>query len=85
MTIPKNALQEMARKGGIAAHEAGTAHEWTPEEARAAGAQGGRVTSAIPGHMSRIGKLGGDARAAKRRQREGAEREDGKSNAREEP
>jgi general stress protein YciG len=29
--------REIARKGGKAAHEKGTAHEWTPEEAREAG------------------------------------------------
>lgn len=85
MTFPKNALKQIASKGGKAAHESGAAHEWDSEEARIAGAQGGRVTSSIPGHMSRIGKLGGDARAAKRKQREGDERDDGKTNAREEP
>ena len=29
--------REIASKGGRAAHEKGTAHEWTPEEAREAG------------------------------------------------
>jgi general stress protein YciG len=33
--------REIARKGGVAAHRAGTAHEFTPEEARAAGRKGG--------------------------------------------
>ncbi len=32
---------EIARKGGKAAHERGTAHEWTSDEARAAGRKGG--------------------------------------------
>lgn len=32
---------EIARKGGIAAHKKGTAHEWTSEEAKAAGRKGG--------------------------------------------
>ena len=32
---------EIASKGGKAAHEKGTAHEWTSEEARAAGRKGG--------------------------------------------
>lgn len=31
----------IASKGGIAAHKKGTAHEWTAEEARAAGKKGG--------------------------------------------
>jgi general stress protein YciG len=33
--------REIASKGGRAAHERGTAHEWTQEEARAAGRKGG--------------------------------------------
>lgn len=33
--------REIASKGGHAAHEKGTAHEFTPEEARAAGRIGG--------------------------------------------
>jgi len=33
--------REIASKGGRAAHEKGTAHEWTSEEARAAGRRGG--------------------------------------------
>jgi len=33
--------REIASKGGKAAHKAGTAHTWTPEEARAAGRLGG--------------------------------------------
>ncbi len=37
---------EIARKGGKAAHSAGTAHEFTSEEARVAGRKGGRATHA---------------------------------------
>ena len=33
--------REIASKGGKAAHEKGTAHEWTSEEARVAGRRGG--------------------------------------------
>jgi hypothetical protein len=33
--------REIARKGGRAAHEKGTAHEWTSDEAREAGHRGG--------------------------------------------
>lgn len=34
-------VSQIARKGGKAAHAAGTAHEFTSEEARAAGRKGG--------------------------------------------
>lgn len=33
--------REIASKGGRAAHEKGTAHEWTSDEARNAGRKGG--------------------------------------------
>ncbi len=33
----------IASKGGKAAHQKGTAHQWTSEEARAAGQIGGRA------------------------------------------
>ena len=33
--------REIASKGGRAAHVKGTAHEWSAEEARAAGRKGG--------------------------------------------
>ena len=33
--------REIASKGGKAAHQKGTAHEWTSEEAREAGRKGG--------------------------------------------
>ena len=37
--------REIASKGGRAAHEKGTAHEWTTDEARVAGRKGGQVES----------------------------------------
>ena len=37
---------EAARLGGIAAHAAGTAHEFTSEEAREAGRKGGKASAA---------------------------------------
>lgn len=40
-SMDKDKHREIASKGGIAAHEAGTAHEFTSEEARAAGKKGG--------------------------------------------
>ena len=36
--------KEISKKGGQAAHEKGTAHEFSSEEARQAGSKGGRVT-----------------------------------------
>jgi general stress protein YciG len=35
--------RSIASKGGKAAHEKGTAHEFTPEEAKRAGRKGGRA------------------------------------------
>ena len=35
---------EIARRGGKAAHSAGTAHEFTSEEARIAGRKGGQAS-----------------------------------------
>ena len=37
--------REIASEGGRAAHEKGTAHEFTPEEAREAGRKGGQARS----------------------------------------
>ncbi|MBI3984665.1 MAG: hypothetical protein HY344_01830 [Candidatus Levybacteria bacterium] len=37
--------KDIASKGGRAAHQRGTAHEWTSEEAKAAGRLGGRSKS----------------------------------------
>jgi general stress protein YciG len=39
-------VSEISRKGGKAAHTAGTAHEFTTDEAREAGRKGGRATHA---------------------------------------
>ena len=39
-------VSEIASKGGKAAHSAGTAHEFSSEEAREAGRKGGRATHA---------------------------------------
>jgi len=38
-----NRQREIASKGGRAAHQKGTAHEFTAEEARAAGRKGGQA------------------------------------------
>jgi len=60
--------REIARKGGRAAHAKGTAHEFTPDEARAAGQKGGQRVSANREHMSRIGRIGGKKSAGRRQE-----------------
>ncbi len=44
--MDRKLVSEIARKGGKAAHSAGTAHEFTSEEAREAGRKGGQATHA---------------------------------------
>jgi uncharacterized protein len=51
--------REIASKGGKAAHEKGTAHEFSAEEARAAGKRGGQAVSQNREHMAAIGRKGG--------------------------
>ncbi|QOV88449.1 KGG domain-containing protein [Humisphaera borealis] len=60
--------REIARKGGRAAHAKGTAHEFTTDEARAAGQKGGQRVSANREHMSRIGRIGGKKSAGRRQE-----------------
>jgi len=42
--MDRDKQRRIASKGGKAAHEKGTAHEWTREEARAAGQKGGSAS-----------------------------------------
>lgn len=51
--------REIASKGGKAAHARGTAHEFSPEEAREAGRKGGKSVSKDRQHMAEIGRKGG--------------------------
>lgn len=53
--------REIASKGGKAAHKKGTAHEFTPEEAREAGRKGGEAVSQNREHMAAIGRKGGES------------------------
>jgi general stress protein YciG len=66
--------REIASKGGKAAHQKGTAHEWTSEEARDAGRKGG-----IASHRRRrehlAQTLGGDNRHSGMNENESAEME----------
>ncbi|MEN6371487.1 MAG: KGG domain-containing protein [Armatimonadota bacterium] len=43
-SMDPNKQREIARKGGRAAHEKGTAHEWDSSEARVAGRKGGEAS-----------------------------------------
>jgi general stress protein YciG len=43
--------KEIASKGGKAAHQKGTAHEWTSEEARSAGRKGGQISRGGRGRL----------------------------------
>lgn len=47
-SMDRDKQREIASKGGKAAHAKGTAHEWTAEEAAAAGRKGGRSSAAKP-------------------------------------
>lgn len=44
-SMDKAKQREIASRGGTAAHEKGTAHEWTSAEARAAGRRGGEASA----------------------------------------
>jgi general stress protein YciG/hemerythrin superfamily protein len=50
--------REIARKGGQAGHAKGTAHKFTPEEAREAGRKGGIAVSRNREHMAAIARSG---------------------------
>ena len=60
--------REIASRGGRAAHEKGTAHEWSANEAREAGRKGGVTVSQDRDHMAAIGREGGESRSAAARQ-----------------
>ena len=48
--------REIASKGGRAAHQKGTAHEWTSDEARTAGRKGGQVSRGGRGRLRESGE-----------------------------
>lgn len=53
--------REIASKGGRAAHQKGTAHEWTSEEARSAGRKGGQISRGGRGRLVEPANTGGSA------------------------
>jgi general stress protein YciG len=61
--------REIAKRGGIAAHACGSAHEFTREEAGVAGKKGGETISSDREHMARIGRLGGEVRRRRAEER----------------
>src|ERR671921_1837437 len=71
-SMDRERQREIASKGGRAAHEKGTAHEWSSDEARVAGQKGGVAVSRDRAHMAAIGREGGESRSrASRAAREG--------------
>jgi general stress protein YciG len=65
--------REIASKGGKAAHAKGTAHEFTPDEAREAGRKGGEAVSRDRAHMAEIGRAGGKNSHKNRQKKSGDE------------
>jgi general stress protein YciG len=65
--MPPEKQREVARRGGRAAHERGTAHEFSPEEAREAGRRGGLAVARDRAYMSKIGREGARKSAAVRK------------------
>ena len=63
-SMDEDKQREIASKGGHAAHEKGTAHEFDSEEAREAGKKGGEAVSQDTEHMAEIGRKGAETRAA---------------------
>jgi general stress protein YciG len=61
--------REVARRGGRAAHEQATAHEFSPAEAREAGRRGGEAVAKDRAYMSKIGREGARKSAEVRRAR----------------
>jgi general stress protein YciG len=55
-SMDRSKQREIASKGGKAAHQKGTAHEWTSEEAREAGRKGGMAS-----HRRKQQQHGGDS------------------------
>ena len=59
-SMDRNKQREIASKGGKAAHQKGTAHEWTSEEAREAGRKGGMASHRRKQEQQGGAQSGGD-------------------------
>jgi general stress protein YciG len=57
--MDRSKQREIASKGGKAAHQKGTAHEWTSEEAREAGRKGGMASHRRKQQQQQGGESGG--------------------------
>jgi general stress protein YciG len=57
-SMDRSRQRDIASKGGKAAHQKGTAHEWTSEEARDAGRKGG-----VASHRRKLEQHQPEARA----------------------
>jgi hypothetical protein len=65
-SMPRERQRLIASLGGRAAHEKGTAHEFSPKEAKEAGRKGGMAVSQNREHMAEIGHRGGIRRSERR-------------------
>lgn len=65
-SMDEDKQREIASKGGKAAHQRGTAHEFDSEEAREAGRKGGQTVSRDREHMAEIGRKGGEESGERR-------------------
>jgi len=54
--MDKQRQREIASKGGKAAHQKGTAHQFTSDEARVAGRKGGEASRARRAELSGTGR-----------------------------
>jgi hypothetical protein len=59
-SMDRSKQREIASKGGKAAHQKGTAHEWTSEEAREAGRKGGMASHRRKQEQQGGGSAAGD-------------------------
>ena len=67
--------REIASKGGKAAHQKGTAHEWTSEEARDAGRKGGIASHKRRREMQQPNEGGNSAAGERSNEELGVNRE----------
>ena len=72
-SMDRDKQREIASKGGRAAHQKGTAHEFTAEEAREAGRKGGMTVSQNRDHMAAIGRKGGQESGSRHRSKQNPE------------
>ena len=59
-SMDRGKQREIASKGGKAAHQKGTAHEWTSEEAREAGRKGGMASHRRKQEQSQVSPQSND-------------------------